>query len=93
MAHIRQGGENQFHVQHNARIVSTFPTADEAREFIKAGKFPKINEERLAEAQAQAAEKAEVMKPGAPAEAKKVLPKPAPAPKPAAKKKPVSKKK
>jgi len=65
MAHIRSAN-GKFHVQHNARIVGTFDSKEEAKDFIKNRKNPNIYQERVEAAQEkaakQAAEKAEAQK-------------------------------
>ena len=58
MAHITSAN-GKFHVHHNARHVGTFPTKQEALDYIKSRRHPKINEERLAEVQQRAKEKAQ----------------------------------
>lgn len=53
MAHIRSAN-GKFHVQHNARIVGTFESKEQAKDFIKNRKNPNIYQERAEEAKAKA---------------------------------------
>lgn len=81
MAHIRSAN-GKFHVQHNARIVGTFESKEQAKDFIKNRKNPNIYQERAEEAKAKAEKQPE------PQAAKAAAPK-----KKAAKKKAATKKK
>lgn len=55
MAHIRSAN-GKFHVQHNARIVGTFESKEQAKDFIKNRKNPNIYQERAEAAKAKAEE-------------------------------------
>lgn len=57
MAHIRSAN-GKFHVQHNARIVGTFDSKEQAKDFIKNRKNPNIYQERVEEAKAKAEKEA-----------------------------------
>ncbi len=62
MAHITTSG-NKHHVFHNARLIGTFDSTDEAKEFIKNRNNPNIYQERVEAAKEKAAESVKVAAP------------------------------